>query len=330
MKRDNYWDSLKFVLIFLVVYGHVTPRYLEGSQFNMAIFNFIYMFHMPLFIFVSGRFSHIRDRKRYLKGIFKLFETYVVFQIIRTTFQVLLGGELGIDCLYTPQWTLWYLVALIYWRLMIYYMPERWLNHRKVLIVVSVFISLLAGFIPLGHPFAVQRTLTFLPFFLLGYYSMDVDIRNYINKIPTLCAFSILIVVLAFFFMVFGDKSLSFVHHGVFPYWTGDLVHTIHHFVARIIYIPIAILLSIMVMRLVPTNDTFAKWGRKTMFIFIYHTFAINILIELTKRNIIPQNEILLFVYAVIITLGLLFLSRFKLLNICLNPISFYRDRKDV
>ena len=270
MKRDLYWDSLKFVLIFLVVYGHIAPRYMEGSQFNMAIFNFIYMFHMPLFIFVSGRFSHIRDRKRYKQSIFRLFETYVVFQIIRTAFQVLLGGKLTIGCLYTPQWTLWYLIALIYWRLMVYYMPEKWLKQRKYLIFLSVLICLMAGFIPLDYPFVVQRTLTFLPFFVLGYYSIDVDIRNCINKIPSWFAFSLLIVGFAFFYILFGKQNLSFVHYGTFPYWAGTFMLTIHHFVARIIFIPIAILLGIMVMRLVPTNNTLAKWGSVTMFIFIY------------------------------------------------------------
>ena len=69
MKRDIYWDSLKFVLIFLVVYGHIAPRYLEGSQFNMAIYNFIYMFHMPMFVLFQED-SHTYEIG---KSIFKAF-----------------------------------------------------------------------------------------------------------------------------------------------------------------------------------------------------------------------------------------------------------------
>lgn len=324
MKRDLYWDSLKFVLIFLVVYGHVAPRFMEGSRFNMAIFNYIYMFHMPLFVFVSGRFSNIRDRGRYKFSILRLFETYVVFQIIRTTFSVLLGSDLTLECLTTPQWTLWYLIALIYWRLIVYFMPEAWLNKKQMVIIVSVVISLMAGFIPVDYPFVIQRSLSFLPFFALGFFSYVFDVRKYVNKIPLLCAIVLLFVGFFFFFQFFNDKSLAIVHYGTFPYWSYDYQHTALLFFARCLFIPSSIVLGLLVMRIVPTNVTIAKWGSVTMFIFIYHTFAINILLELIKRNMIPQNELLLFVYAVIITLGLLFLSRYKLLNYFLNPISSF------
>lgn len=83
IERDAYWDSLKFVLIFLVVLGHVLEiNYPEGSL-NRGLYNFIYMYHMPLFVFVSGYFSKIRNKDKYKKGIIRLFETYVIFQIIR-------------------------------------------------------------------------------------------------------------------------------------------------------------------------------------------------------------------------------------------------------
>ena len=326
MKRDIYWDSLKFVLIFLVVYGHIAPRYLEGSQFNMAIYNFIYMFHMPLFVFVSGRFSHIRDRKKYIQGICRLFETYLVFQIIRISIQVVKGEELLLSCFTTPQWTLWYLLVLIYWRLAVLYLPENILQYRKVILIVSLFISILVGFIPIDDAFAFQRTFAFLPFFVMGFFSSDVDIRKYINKIASFFAVLVLIVTFVFFYFYFGDIDLVFVHHCKSSYWSYDFYHTMLRFVARCIYIPTAIILGLFVMRIIPINMKLAKWGSVTLFIFIYHTFAINVLLELTKKEYIPQNEIMLFVYAGIITFGLLYLSHFKLLNILLNPLYYYKN----
>jgi len=330
MKRDLYWDSLKFVLIFLVVYGHIAPRYSESSQFNMAIYNFIYMFHMPLFVFVSGRFSHIRDRKRYFSGIFKLFETYIVFQIIRTVLQGVGGKELTLTLLFTPQWTLWYLVVLIYWRLAICFLPEGILLHRKRILIASFLISLAAGFIPIDNAFAAQRAFSFLPFFVMGYYSSDIEIRKYINEISPFFAMLVLIVTFVFFFFYFSDKDLVFIHHCKSSYWAYDFQHTMLRFVARCIYVPSAILLGAVVMRLVPTNETLAKWGSVTLFIFIYHTFAINVLIELTKREYIPQNEVMLLIYAIIITFGLLYLSHFKILTYLLNPLSYYQKRVKV
>lgn len=330
MKRDLYWDSLKFILIFLVVYGHIAPRYLEGSQFNMAIYNFIYMFHMPLFIFVSGRFSRIRDRKKYIHGIYRLFETYLVFQIIRSSIQVIKGEESLSVFFTTPQWTLWYLVVLIYWRLAVCYLPESIFQYRKGALISCFFISIIAGFIPIDNTFAIQRALAFLPFFVMGYLSSEADVRKYIKKVPYVLAVFIIIFTFVFFFFYFGDKDLVYIHHCSFSYWTYDFQDTMLRFVARCIYLPSAILLGAIVMRLVPTNVALAKWGSVTLFIFIYHTFAITALSELTKRGYLPRNEMMLFVYAIIITFGLLYLSRFKILTFLLNPISSIRKRVKV
>ena len=188
MERDKYWDSLKFVLIFIVVYGHIVSHYLGNSHYNMAIYNLIYLFHMPLFIFISGRFSHVRDVKKYKKGIIRLAETYVVFQIIRTIVSLLFeNADLSWECLIKPNWILWYILVLIYWRLIVYFayleFGEQWIQqYRSWIVMVSFAISILAGFIPIGDDFSIQRTLSFFPFFVMGYYSVDFDIRNYINN----------------------------------------------------------------------------------------------------------------------------------------------------
>ena len=241
--------------------------------------------------------------------------------------QVVKREELLLSCLTTPQWTLWYLIVLVYWRLAVLYLPENILRYRKVILIVSLVISILAGFIPIDNSFAFQRTFAFLPFFVMGYYSSDIDIRKYIYKIPSFYAVLVLIVTFVFFYFYFGDIDLVFVHHCRSSYWSYDFYHTMLHFVARCIYIPTAIVLGLFVLRLVPTNMKFAKWGSVTLFIFIYHTFAINVLLKITKNGYIPQNEIMLFVYAVIITFGLLYLSHFKLFNILLNPLCYYRKQ---
>ena len=81
-QRNGYWDSLKFFLIFLVVFGHVNGLCREISTLNLAVDNFIYLFHMPLFVFISGRFSVIRNRGGYKTKIIKLLETFLVFHLL--------------------------------------------------------------------------------------------------------------------------------------------------------------------------------------------------------------------------------------------------------
>lgn len=326
MERDKYWDSLKFVLIFIVVYGHIVSHYLGNSHYNMAIYNLIYLFHMPLFIFISGRFSHVRDVKKYKKGIIRLAETYVVFQIIRTFVSVYFENyNFTIECLTKPAWTLWYLVVLIYWRIFLYTIHGKkcseWIHqHKCKVIIASLCISVIAGFIPFNF-LAIQESLSFLPFFVMGYFSVDYNIKEKINKIHIVYPLSFMFVLFVLLYFVY--TNLDYVHHCSFTYWTDDTAHTILRLGLRCIFLPVAIFLCLSVMRLVPSNNVIAKWGSATMFIFIYHSFALRgILFPLTVSNAIMQHPVMLFVHAVIVTACMIILSRSKFLNMLMNPIS--------
>ncbi len=74
-QRIYAYDNLKFVLILFVVIGHfsdqlVTNLYgeyggnpsLPVSELFNKIFLFIYAFHMPLFIFLSGLFYKVEEK----------------------------------------------------------------------------------------------------------------------------------------------------------------------------------------------------------------------------------------------------------------------------
>ena len=56
-KRYYLLDNLKVILIFFVVFGHVIEYYINDNSILMTLYIFIYIFHMPLFIFISGYLS---------------------------------------------------------------------------------------------------------------------------------------------------------------------------------------------------------------------------------------------------------------------------------
>lgn len=56
VNRDGKLDSLKFLLVCLVIIGHVVGPYKDQSA-NMVVKNFIYLFHIPLFVYISGYLS---------------------------------------------------------------------------------------------------------------------------------------------------------------------------------------------------------------------------------------------------------------------------------
>ena len=66
LRNNNYFiDNLKVILIFLVVFGHLIERYIDTNSTLLGVYMFIYTFHMPLFIFVSGFLSkkHLQEQK---------------------------------------------------------------------------------------------------------------------------------------------------------------------------------------------------------------------------------------------------------------------------
>ncbi|WP_426638635.1 acyltransferase family protein [Priestia aryabhattai] len=56
-KRDAYFDNVKFILIVLVVFGHLLTPFINDEQWLRTLYIFIYTFHMPAFILISGYFA---------------------------------------------------------------------------------------------------------------------------------------------------------------------------------------------------------------------------------------------------------------------------------
>lgn len=59
MERDLRLDGLKFFLIFLVVLGH-----LHFNDYGIWIGYYIYSFHMPVFVLLSGFFRLLIQKKK--------------------------------------------------------------------------------------------------------------------------------------------------------------------------------------------------------------------------------------------------------------------------
>lgn len=79
--RDPYLDIVKGMLILFVVFGHM----LESGYGAMGntLYHFIYSFHMPLFIFISGYLTKsVQSPKDFFLRNNKLLETFVIFQVV--------------------------------------------------------------------------------------------------------------------------------------------------------------------------------------------------------------------------------------------------------
>lgn len=335
MKRDSYWDSLKFVLIFLVVLAHCIASYRPAAGINQALYNFLLTFLMPMFVFVSGMFSQIKDRGKYKSGILRIFETYIVFQIIRAGMVIipqLIHNTATLKsiaaAILNSQFGIWYLLCLTFWRLIVLYIHNNYLHNNPIIILSACFfISLLGGFIPVGKTLSLQRTMTFLPFFFMGYYANNIDVKKYVAKIPLFLAIGVLLSAFLIYFY-YINYDVRFISYGWSSYWSVAGFSPFELLVARCIFLISAIITGLMVMRLTPTKATFfTQWGRITLFIYVYHLFIINLLRYAIKHNFFPQNEWLLFIPPIFITMGLILLSRVKFFHILLNPVSYIAEK---
>lgn len=178
MTRDIRIDSIKGFLIILVVIGHVLESYLQHTH-NLIPYLLIYSFHMPLFILVSGYlFKPEQTIGKFWIGTLKLAETFLIFQFIQC-FMIWAGnGFCNFDPMnfIRPQWTLWYIVSLMAWRIATYFLNKHIAptNKNKAIILIAVvLLALFVGFIPMGNEFSFQRTFVYYPVFVIGSWLKD-------------------------------------------------------------------------------------------------------------------------------------------------------------
>jgi fucose 4-O-acetylase-like acetyltransferase len=164
--RDPFLDNAKFLLIVLVVIGHVWPMGLvEGSRTVKAGYLWISAFHMPAFILLSGYFSRgFTGRPAQLRKLTAtVLAPYLVFEVLYSAVEAAAWGKPFRLTLTEPTFVCWFLAALFVWRLTV----PLW----RVIpwpLPVAVLVSLAAGTSTMGHDLALPRVLMFLPWFVLG------------------------------------------------------------------------------------------------------------------------------------------------------------------
>ncbi len=163
------FDNLRFLLMFLVVLGHLLEIY--PSRGGLQVYRVIYSFHMPLFVFISGYFAKY-DRTKIMVN---LIYPYIVFQFLYLFFTQLIMKKPDIVIQFTtPFWMLWYLLAIAFCYLLLP-MFSGATGKKRMMIIGGLFgLGLLAGFEnTIGYYLSLSRFLSFLPFFVLGYFARD-------------------------------------------------------------------------------------------------------------------------------------------------------------
>lgn len=311
--RDERIDSVKYWLIVLVIAGHVFCYFKRIPECGV-LWNWIYMFHMPLFIFISGYFSRKKDRKELKASIWKLLEPLIIFQTLSIFIRFIFEGSVSLGHILTPWWVLWYLLSLIYWRLMIQITPDRLLKHTKLILFATFCISILAGFLPLNGLLSIQRTLSFMPFFFLGYYMKGKNL--YLpDKYKLFCFLLLILMIIVPLYFPQCLGSLTYIA----PY------DSIYGAIEKIFVFFLAILMSIAFINICPNTSWTVQQGKLTMQYYIYHPLAIYVLMAIVGKLNIPMSFVSATIYTLSITVGIGIASRFPYFTKFTNPSSLKR-----
>ncbi|PRY69537.1 fucose 4-O-acetylase-like acetyltransferase [Glaciihabitans tibetensis] len=280
-KRVPFWDNARFACITLVVIGHGIQRLTADSNNAYVLYLFIYAFHMPAFAIVSGYFSKADPpgRHQMRKVITDILLPYAIMEIIWTGVQYLVEGKTGFNPS-QPSWTLWFLLALGIFRLILPYL----VLLRFPLLWAVIFSIAVGYFSNVDSTFSLSRTIGILPFFVLGWKARQwgiVDRWRVVEK-QTWPIRGAAIGVLAAWLAtvwVFVEQLRTFELHRWFFYddsytglggtawWAGAV---------RLGLILLTTVLSAAFFVLIPRSATWmTAFGQSTMYVYLLHSFVL-------------------------------------------------------
>jgi fucose 4-O-acetylase-like acetyltransferase len=328
--RDPWLDNVKMVLVTLVVVGHAIGL-VEASQGSHWVYDFIYLWHIPAFVIVSGYLSQSFewDRRRMKSLLYTLAIPYLLFEPALFYFRRIVADEQVTGPLWLePHWTMWYLIVLLMWRLITPILKRHWL-----FLPLSVVVSL-AGGLWNTEALMIPRFLGLLPFFVLGLHLKrrhldhldDVWVR--IAAVPTLIG----IGVMAVYTDTWAETALLWYDTGYSEIPIDDEIV----FQTRLTVMMVGLLGSFAAMSLVPRRQLgwFTVMGTATMVIYLFHGFVIKTVKVLGWPEFTAAHVLLGLVLTILgsIALALLLASPpvRRVLGPFTNPLAWLEGRRKV
>lgn len=281
-RRVPLWDNARWVAVTLVVVGHAILKLIGEADSAYALYLFIYAFHVPVFVAVSGYFakSGAPDARQMYRLLTDIVLPYLIFETIWTVVRWALGAKFLLDYS-TASWTLWFLLALVFWRLSLPY-----LVLLRYPLTISIIISIGSGYIAsIDGTFTLARTLGLLPFFVFGWKLRQwlltdtwLEARSGLVWRWRAGAIGLFIVLYAVIvvniealralqvrrFLVYSEAYATFDYD---EFWAGGI---------RLIVMVLAFALIIAFLMLIPRRATwFTALGGATMYIYLLHTFVL-------------------------------------------------------
>jgi fucose 4-O-acetylase-like acetyltransferase len=269
-ERDPFFDNAKFFAILLVVAGHSIVN-LRDVRFAHAAYLFVYTFHMPVFIVITGyfsrRFTFSGGKAR--KLLTNLAVPYVVFETVYSVYHWAAGHAKFEISLLDPYYLTWFLLALFAWRLS----TPVWQQIRWP-VAVAVVISLLSGMDQLSSTLEMNRVFGLVPFYVVGLFLKPEHFEVLKKRWAAVLGALTLILAFAFTYLV-ADRRMA----TEWVYWrSGNPTLHVDNLVGTGMRLGLLVAAAVLVaafLTLVPRRQHwFTSLGSATLYAYLLHGFA--------------------------------------------------------
>lgn len=273
---ETFFLNLRFLLIILVFIGNAIEPLIGTMNTLHHLYMWIFSFHMPLFVLVTGYFA-----KKHLTGkqgrliLLQIGLQYIIFQTLYSLLDTTLFKVQDIHhSFFAPYLLLWFLASHAFWRLIMLGMSR---YTPVVQFILAVITGIAVGYLQLdGVWFSISRTFVYLPFFVLGYhFSFQSFHRIYQKRIKfTAAAVSILLFLL---FAIWGSRlpigwlygSMTYMQLGHYEWYAG---------IYRLGIYLLQMTAGMAFMGWVPYALTrMTDWGSRTLYVFLLHGFIVRV-----------------------------------------------------
>lgn len=303
MIRDLKFDNLRGFAIILIVLGHFIEetKFFDFFEFNFT-YRFLYLFHLPLLIFISGYFS--KDSAQSSTKAFKtVFIPYLIFDTLWIMFTYFQTGIFHYEMYFIPAVGLWYLLSLYFWRL---FLPTA--NKIKHIFLISIILALIIGLIDFKTGLlSISRTFCFFPLFILGFYFKDLKEKFTLNKYAAAGILLTMLTATTLYLMPITTNVLFFKR----SYHSMHL-ESLEGMIIRLLVMVVGIISVILLFNIMTSKKTFlTKIGRNSLAVYVlqfYFIFTLPYIINYLGLNFIFQSYLLTTIYVISATALVTFL----------------------
>ena len=291
---DYWYDNIKAFLIISVVVGHFASGGagggfgIDGTWVSM-LKKFIYVYHMPVFMIVSGRFAKSRiNNDDWPKVFSKVIVPYITCQLMMLIVCCVVKDEILAKSFtfLNPLYGMWYMLNVG-----VYTIITAKLKDKKWLFAVSLAAALLVGFCLSILYGGFHRMVCYYPFFLFGYYTAGMKF-DFCKKpwFRTLAA--VLFIALAAYIFIRGKYvNYSLLSMNKSYWYIAKATHTtvFRVFINAIGRYIMAFVFFFITLGIMPTKKTFfSDVGKYSLYVYVLHLYIV-----IPLRNIDSKYGIL-------------------------------------